>query len=52
MRKLWHSKDGGRSWEEIEVKDTSLLGFMQFKPGTDYDDGYGNIYRETKPDGE
>lgn len=51
MRTFWHSRDGGRTWTEMQVHPRSVLAAVTFGPSGIYDDGYGNLYRQTPPNG-
>jgi photosystem II stability/assembly factor-like uncharacterized protein len=47
---LWHSTNGGRTWNRIQISTRSPLAAVWFNPDDIYDDGYGNLYRSTPPD--
>jgi hypothetical protein len=49
LRQLWHSRDNGKHWDLIEVSKGSFLATLTIKPGEDYDDGLGNLYRDSLP---
>lgn len=45
MRRVEHSTDGGRTWHEVEVLPTSLVGSMALSREKPWHDGFGNWYR-------
>lgn len=50
FRWVWHSHDGGLTWNRTDAREGSIVYHAPIPPGGEWDDGYGNLYRNEHPD--